>query len=83
MKPKITVFTTTYCASCQTLKQWLESKNLDFEVVNLDDDPNQQQELLKETGWLQVPVTKIELDDDQPQYITGTQYEKIRQALKI
>lgn len=62
----ITVFTTSTCAYCQMVKQYLTSKGKEFTVVNLDDDPKTREELKEKTGAQTVPITQI---DDQ--YIIG------------
>lgn len=78
---KLTVFTTTYCASCQTLKRWLDGQQIDYQTVNLDDEPARQAEVLKKTGRLQVPVVIINKADGDEVAIAGNQFSQIRQAL--
>ena len=82
-KPKVTVFTTNYCASCQTLKRWLDSKTVAYDVVNLDEEPERQMEILEKTGQLQVPVTLIEASKDKEDVVVGTQYSQISRALNL
>ena len=78
---KLTVFTTTYCASCQTLKRWLDGQKIEYQTVNLDDEPARQAEILQKTGQLQVPVVIINKADGDEVAIAGNQFSQIRQAL--
>lgn len=82
-KPQLTVFTTTYCASCQTLKRWLDDQQIGYQTVNLDDDPDRQAEILQKTGQLQVPVVIINQADGNEVAIVGNQFGRIRQALGL
>lgn len=58
----IKVFTTTTCAYCKMVKQYLSMKGKEFEVVNLDDNPELRQELYEKTGAMTVPITQINDD---------------------
>lgn len=62
----ITVFTTSTCAYCQMVKKFLTMKGKEYQVVNLDNEPEKRQELIEKTGAMTVPVTQV--DDD---YIIG------------
>lgn len=68
---KITVFSTTTCAYCPMVKEWLKNKGLDYEEVVLDQDPSRQQEVLQKSGSLSVPVTIVEQDDGMEQVVIG------------
>lgn len=67
---KITLFTTTTCAYCGMVKKWLDSKNLTYETVNLDENPERQKEVYEKSGALTVPVTLIE-DGDMESVVIG------------
>lgn len=56
----ITVFTTTSCAYCAMVKRFLTSKGKEFNVVNLEDDPEMREKLFKETGAMTVPITQVD-----------------------
>lgn len=72
----ITVFTTTHCAYCVMLKKFLSMKGKEFEVVNLDDNPEMRQSLLEKTGAMTVPITKI-----GEEYIIGWNPSKLMAVL--
>lgn len=52
------VFTTKSCAYCPMVKKYLKSKNIDFEEVSLDDNPEVRQSLYEATGAMTVPITE-------------------------
>ena len=80
---KTTVFTTNYCASCQTLKRWLDEQQVSYQTVNLDNQPGRQAEILKKTGQLQVPVVTILQPDGDETVVVGNQFSQIRRALGL
>lgn len=83
VKPKVTVFSTTYCPSCQTLKQWLKQQEIEYEAVNVEEQPQRQSELIEKSGGFLVPVTLITHADGREEVVKGTQYAKIKTALGI
>lgn len=54
----ITVFTTSQCAYCSMVKKYLTMKGKEFQVVDLDAEPEARQELFEKTGAMTVPITK-------------------------
>jgi len=67
----ITVFTTSTCAYCPMVKEWLKKKDLDYEEAVLDKDPTRQQEMIDKSGGMTVPVTLVTRDDDSEQIVIG------------
>lgn len=55
----VTIFTTSTCAYCMMVKQYLTKKGKEFNVVNLDDNPEVRQSLFEKTGAMTVPITKV------------------------
>ena len=82
-KPKVTVFSTTYCPSCQTLKKWLEERQIVYEAVNVEEEPERQEELVAKSGGFFVPVTLIKHADGREEVVQGTQYAQIKAALGL
>ncbi|MFK3959059.1 glutaredoxin family protein [Guptibacillus hwajinpoensis] len=52
---QITLFTITSCIDCYKMKQHLKVKNIPFEEVNLMEQPDRQDELIKVAGEFNVP----------------------------
>ena len=59
MKP-IRVYTTRWCGYCVRAKALLQSKGLEFEEIQLDDDPAFRQKLFDLTGNWTVPQILID-----------------------
>lgn len=68
---KITVYTTSTCAYCPMVKEWLKKKELDYEEVVLDKQPERQQEMMEKSGQMAVPVTLVQKADDSEEVIIG------------
>lgn len=81
MPKNITIFTTTTCAYCPMVKQWLKSKNLQYEEVNLEQYPERQQEVLEMSGALTVPVTIVTKQDDSKEVVVGFNLAKLAPAV--
>ncbi len=78
---KITVFTTTTCAYCVMVKRFLDSKGAKYEVVNLDDQPERQAEVLAKSGALTVPVTLIQNEDSTEDVVIGYNLSRLAPLL--
>ncbi|MEI7632344.1 MAG: glutaredoxin family protein [bacterium] len=72
----ITVFTTTTCAYCVMVKQFLSLKGKEFKVVNLDDNPKMRQSLYEKTGAMTVPITQI-----GDQYVIGFNRQRLAEIM--
>lgn len=68
---KITVFTTSTCAYCPMVKEWLSKKGLDYEEVVLDKNPERQQEMMEKSGQMAVPVTLVTREDSSESVVIG------------
>jgi glutaredoxin len=81
MAKNITIFTTNTCAYCVMVKKWLGSKNMSYEEVNLDEQPERQKEAFELSGQLAVPVTVVTKDDDSKEVIVGYNLSKLAPAV--
>jgi len=78
---KITVFTTNTCAYCAMVKRFLDSKGLAYDVVNLDEQPERQAEVLAKSGALTVPVTLVEHEDSREDVVIGYNLSRLAPLL--
>jgi glutaredoxin 3 len=60
---RIQMYTTRWCGYCVRAKTLLDSRGLEYEEINLDDDPGFRQRLLELTGGWTVPQILV---DDKP-----------------
>lgn len=81
MVKDITIFTTNTCAYCTHVKRWLDAKGHSYQVVNLDDNPERQQEALQLSGALTVPITVITKEDDSRSVVVGFNLAKLAPAV--
>ncbi|WP_312074008.1 glutaredoxin-like protein NrdH [Atlantibacter sp.] len=52
---RITIYTRNNCVQCHATKRAMESRGYQFELINLDNDP-QAVEALRAQGFRQLPV---------------------------
>lgn len=81
--PTITIYSTKTCAYCHMLKNYLDSKNIGYDVKMADDDPKIAQELYDQSGQLGVPFTIIQKEDGEEARILGFDKPQIDAALGI
>ncbi len=81
MGKKVTVFTTSTCAYCVMVKKYLDSKGVAYDVVNLEEQPQRQAEVMAKSGAMTVPVTLVQNDDLSEQVIVGFNLSKLAPAI--
>lgn len=81
MVKNITIFTTNTCAYCGMVKKWLDAKGHNYDIVNLDTNPERQAEALALSGALTVPVTVVTKQDDSREVVVGFNLAKLAPAL--
>ncbi|MEM6997586.1 MAG: glutaredoxin family protein, partial [Patescibacteria group bacterium] len=79
----VTVYSTTHCGSCASLKKWLDSKGVEYQNVNLEERPELQAEVIAKSGSMQVPVTIIADTDGNEQVVNGPKFADISSALGL
>jgi glutaredoxin len=63
------------------VKKFLGAKGLQYDEVNLDENPQRQQEALALSGALTVPVTVITKHDDTREVVVGFNLSKLAPAV--
>lgn len=81
MPKNITIYTTNTCSYCPMVKQYLKSKGLRYEEVNLEEHPEQQAKVFEMSGALTVPVTIVTKQDDTKDVVIGYNLQKLAPAL--
>jgi len=82
MAKDITIFTTNTCAYCAMVKRFLDMKGQSYQVVNLDEHPERNQEAFELSGGaLTVPITVITKQDDSQEVVVGYNLGKLAPAL--
>ena len=52
----VTIYTSAYCTYCRRAKKLLETKQVDYEEVRLDEDAEKRKELVEKLNWRTVPM---------------------------
>jgi len=81
----ITIYTTPTCPYCVMVKNYLRGKKIEFEDIDVSQDRNKAEEMIKISGQMSVPVIVIDkknLPADR-QIITGFDQAQIESALKL
>jgi glutaredoxin 3 len=81
MPKNITIFTTNTCGYCGMVKKFLTSKGVTYQEINLDNDPDKQQEAYELSGQLTVPITVVTKQDDSRQVVVGYNLAQLAPAL--
>ncbi len=78
MAKNVIVYSTPTCPYCNKLKSFLKENNIDFEAIDVSNDQEKAQEMIKKSGQMGVPVLDIE-----GEIIVGFNKEAITKALDI
>ncbi|MCX6736780.1 MAG: glutathione S-transferase N-terminal domain-containing protein [Candidatus Parcubacteria bacterium] len=57
---KIKIFSSPTCPWCQVAKDFFKDHGLEFEAIDLTEDPEALEEVIEKTGQMGVPVIKID-----------------------
>ncbi|HET6864030.1 MAG TPA: glutaredoxin family protein [Candidatus Saccharimonadales bacterium] len=73
----VKVYGAEWCAPCHVTKDYLKSKKVEYDYVNVDDNREAGQAVAAKTGWSAIPIVQI-----GDEYILGFNREKIDGALR-
>ena len=84
LKPKkVKLYSTMTCPYCKMEKAWLEENKVEHEVTFVDLNPDAAQEMVDKTGQMGVPVTEIQYEELEPEFIIGFDKPRLSQILEI
>ena len=78
MSKAITIYSTPTCPFCIRTKQFLKENNIQYTDIDVSENEEKAQEMIKKSGQMGVPV--IEIDG---QIVVGFDKEKIKEFLGI
>ena len=78
MDKKVTVYSTPTCPFCVRAKQFLKENSIKFEDIDVSENQDKAQEMIKRSGQMGVPVLDID-----GKIIVGFDKEKIKETLGI
>ena len=73
----VKIYSTSACPYCNMAKQFLSSKGISYENVDVSSDPSKAEEMVKLSGQTGVPVIVIDGN-----VITGFDQAKIEELIK-
>lgn len=79
----IKLYATTSCPYCKMEAAWLSEKKVDYSEVHVDLDQKEAEEMVRKTGQMGVPVTAIQYEGGEEEYIVGFDREKLSAILDI
>lgn len=83
-KPRtVTLYSTTTCPYCRMEKDYLEKNKVQFKQVLVDTDRKAAEEMVQKTGQMGVPVTEVQFDDGDEEFIVGFDKGRLNELLGI
>lgn len=73
---EIKIYTTPTCSWCKKLKEWLKSKKVQYQEVNVIDNGDYRDELIAKSHQMAVPV--IDIDGE---IIVGFQEKRLEELI--
>ena len=73
----ITIYTTPSCVYCKVAKEYFRKNNLEYKEINVVADETAQQEMIKKSGQMGVPVIEV-----NGKIIIGFNQREFEKALK-
>lgn len=55
----VKVYSTSHCPYCVMAKKYLESKNIEFQEIDVESDKDKAAEMIEKSGQMGVPVLEI------------------------
>jgi glutaredoxin 3 len=74
----VKLYSTPYCPYCSTLKQYLKDKGVEFTDIDVSQNEQERDDMVKKSDQIGVPVLDID-----GSIIIGFDKEKIDKLLKI
>jgi glutaredoxin 3 len=79
---KITVYSTTTCPYCVSLKQWLDQKKVSYTGYMVDKNPYAAQMMIQQSGQQSVPFSTIEHEDGTINKVVGFDRNRLETILQ-
>lgn len=72
----VILYSTTNCPACKVAKNFLETNNIDFQYINVEEDEVALEQMIEKTHMMKVPVLDID-----GQILVGFNKENIIKAI--
>lgn len=78
---RVKLYSTTTCPYCKMEAAWLDQKEIKYDQVHVDLNPKEAERVVAKTGQMGVPVTEIEYDNGDIEYIVGFDRARLENIL--
>ncbi len=75
---EVIVYSTPTCPFCRMAKDFLKENSIEFRDVNVADDENAKEEMMKKSGQMGVPVIDV-----KGKIIVGFDRDELKKALGL
>ena len=79
----VKLYSTTTCPYCKMEKAWLDENKIKHDLIYVDRDHEEAQKMVEKTGQMGVPVTEVQFDEGDPEYIIGFDQPKLAEMLGL
>lgn len=79
----VKLYSTMTCPYCKMEQAWLTSKKIKHEMVFVDLNHKEAQAMVEKTGQMGVPVTEINYEEGDTEYVIGFDKQKLAQLLNV
>lgn len=79
----VKIYTTATCPYCRMEKEYLSSKGIAYEEVQVDKDLSMAQEMMAKSGQMGVPFTEVTFADGSQEFILGFDQTRLNQVLNL
>ena len=84
LKPtSVKLYSTMSCPYCKMEKAWLDEKKVKHDIIFVDLNPAEAEKMVEKTGQMGVPVTEIQYEDSDAEYIIGFDKPKLASLLGV
>ena len=77
-KHKVKVWSTKSCPYCTMEEDWLKEHKIDFEAIDVSENQEAANEMVKKSGQMGVPVAEVD-----GEIVIGFDKEKLKKLLDI
>lgn len=78
---KVKLYSTKTCPYCKMEKEWLEEKKIQHEVIYVDENQQEAEYMVRKTGQMGVPVTEVQYDGADPEFVIGFDKDRLTSLL--
>ncbi len=82
MNKEVLVYSTRACGYCRAVKSFLDSKNVEYQEVDVGQDKDKAREMIEKSGQMGVPVIIVK-EGEKEDIIVGFDSAKLAETLDL